>query len=470
MTISIRSPHARGDPRRVVTAPLRRNFNPLPSCEGRQESRNPKKCLSIFQSTPLIRGETFQPFAVKQRPEISIRSPHARGDTSRDSLRSRRSNFNPLPSHEGRPRPSAPGATPASYFNPLPSHEGRPTRFLLVSPQNNFNPLPSHEGRRATLGLPQDCHNISIHSPHTRGDQPQKRRSADGQHFNPLPSHEGRPRLDTLISPIIGISIHSPHTRGDSTRAPQAASHRSFQSTPLTRGETRQRQRPKPASRFQSTPLTRGETTVGSASPGARLFQSTPLTRGETLTLQVYSHITVISIHSPHTRGDDGSAGTGTGRLISIHSPHTRGDSGGVKPSRCMRSFQSTPLTRGETIWDESRGTSVEISIHSPHTRGDQSYFSRLRGLRISIHSPHTRGDLECPQPPCTVLFQSTPLIRGETRKRSPSRRWSSYFNPLPSYEGRLSAGVPLQCLQVFQSTPLIRGETRPRAENFQFK
>ncbi len=126
MTISIRSPHARGDPRRVVTAPLRRNFNPLPSCEGRQESRNPKKCLSIFQSTPLIRGETFQPFAVKQRPEISIRSPHARGDTSRDSLRSRRSNFNPLPSHEGRPRPSAPGATPASYFNPLPSHEGRP--------------------------------------------------------------------------------------------------------------------------------------------------------------------------------------------------------------------------------------------------------------------------------------------------------------------------------------------------------
>ena len=191
-----------------------------------------------------MRGETAghdgQPAAI----HISIRSPHARGDTSRDSLRSRRSNFNPLPSHEGRPRPSAPGATPASYFNPLPSHEGRllralvtagqlryfnplpshegrpvvlacgshpsdfnplpshegrPTRFLLVSPQNNFNPLPSHEGRRATLGLPQDCHNISIHSPHTRGDQPRKRRSADGQHFNPLPSHEGRRSLRACV-------------------------------------------------------------------------------------------------------------------------------------------------------------------------------------------------------------------------------------------------------------------------------
>ena len=188
-------------------------------------------------------------------------------------------------------------------------------------------------------------------TPLTRGET--KARHAhftDHRYFNPLPSHEGRlhPRPAGRLASV--ISIHSPHTRGDATKKSATWRAQPFQSTPLTRGETRQRQRPKPASRFQSTPLTRGETTVGSASPGARLFQSTPLTRGETLTLQVYSHITVISIHSPHTRGDDGSAGTGTGRLISIHSPHTRGDMNKV--------FLIGNLT---------------ISIHSPHTRGDRS-------------------------------------------------------------------------------------------------
>ena len=32
--------------------------------------------------------------------------------------------------------------------------------------------------------------------------------------FNPLPSHEGRPGV-TLTFSDKGISIHSPHTRGD---------------------------------------------------------------------------------------------------------------------------------------------------------------------------------------------------------------------------------------------------------------
>ena len=131
---------------------------------------------NTFQSTPLTRGETL-----KRRLTLAgfifQSTPLTRGETSAEAM---------------QPRSSV-------YFNPLPSHEGRPTRFLLVSPQNNFNPLPSHEGRRATLGLPQDCHNISIHSPHTRGDQPRKRRSADGQHFNPLPSHEGRRSLRACV-------------------------------------------------------------------------------------------------------------------------------------------------------------------------------------------------------------------------------------------------------------------------------
>ena len=58
--------------------------------------------------------------------------------------------------------------------------------------------------------------------------------------------------------------------------------------------------------------------------------------------------------------------------LISIHSPHTRGDVSGDER--------------------EPRGN---ISIHSPHTRGDALGSHDLELEIISIHSPHTRGDME---------------------------------------------------------------------------
>ena len=63
------------------------------------------------------------------------------------------------------------------------------------------------------------------------------------------------------------------------------------------------------------------------------------------------------------------------------------------------------------------------------------------------------------------MIFQSTPLIRGETRRH---KRWKDRqnFNPLPSYEGRLKAISRIQGATEFQSTPLIRGETEDvRAE-----
>ena len=166
---------------------------------------------------------------------------------------------------------------------------------------------------------------ISIRSPHARGDSTTGNLSARKAHFNPLPSHEGRRSLYCLRV-IGGISIHSPHTRGDKHR-PEAGSALTISiHSPHTRGDH------------------------GAPERGAQKR---------------------ISIHSPHTRGDDGSAGTARGRLISIHSPHTRGDPSthGVFARGChfnplpshegrrrilvladsSSSFQSTPLTRGET-------------------------------------------------------------------------------------------------------------------------
>ena len=56
--------------------------------------------------------------------------------------------------------------------------------------------------------------------------------------------------------------------------------------------------------------------------------------------------------------------------IISIHSPHARGD---------------------PTIDDDS--ISLYISIHSPHARGDYLYSWGIEPTEISIHSPHARGD-----------------------------------------------------------------------------
>ena len=57
-TISIHSPHTRGDSIRPFCPLYSDNFNPLPSHEGRRKAPVPAKIALQFQSTPLTRGET----------------------------------------------------------------------------------------------------------------------------------------------------------------------------------------------------------------------------------------------------------------------------------------------------------------------------------------------------------------------------------------------------------------------------
>ena len=56
--ISIHSPHARGDKNHRDKESSLLYFNPLPSCEGRPNTKQPTKTTMTFQSTPLMRGET----------------------------------------------------------------------------------------------------------------------------------------------------------------------------------------------------------------------------------------------------------------------------------------------------------------------------------------------------------------------------------------------------------------------------
>ena len=146
--------------------------------------------------------------------------------------------------------------------------------------------------------------------------------------------------------------------------------------------------------------------------------------------------------------------------------------------------FQSAPLSRGETKSIIGRDDAEHISIRSPHARGDlcrlrkwgiKIYFNPLpshegrpahaapaaKHEEISIHSPHTRGDADSytihSDP---VLFQSTPLIRGETLvwDKLTSR---PQFQSTPLMRGETGYQRDVNIVIKFQSTPLIRGETR---------
>ena len=98
-------------------------FNPLPSHEGR---RNPYKLIMVFgkfQSTPLSRGETVTSLN-RSKSEIFQSTPLSRGETRGLTPMTLRSwNFNPLPSHEGRPDPR-PSRTYHQKFQSTPLSRG----------------------------------------------------------------------------------------------------------------------------------------------------------------------------------------------------------------------------------------------------------------------------------------------------------------------------------------------------------
>ena len=144
--------------------------------------------------------------------------------------------------------------------------------------------------------------------------------------FNPLPSCEGRHFISQMI-----------------------AEHKQFQSTPLMRGETRP---------FFSALL-------------AALFQSTPLMRGETYFLREIPLYQIISIHSPHARGDVYFENTAFTASNFNPLPSCEGRRAVEPVAKTGFPFQSTPLMRGETSVDKIERHNLTISIHSPHARGD---------------------------------------------------------------------------------------------------
>ncbi len=167
------------------------NFNPLPSCEGRHRVGGELVAASPFQSTPLMRGET---------PGMRL---------------------------DGHQQP----------FQSTPLMRGETFFAKMGQTPESFQSTPLMRGETAAREVDVIRLDISIHSPHARGDYPTM---MSGRTYN--------------------ISIHSPHARGDTVRRALAVLVDKFQSTPLMRGETSPAMLRLVAALFQSTPLMRAET------------------------------------------------------------------------------------------------------------------------------------------------------------------------------------------------------------------
>ena len=190
--ISIHSPHARGDARRGKgNDPTRNNFNPLPSHGGRRPQLDRLRLADISIHSPHTRGDHFNSHILEIR-RISIHSPHTRGDAEIATT----------------------AACLETDFNSLPSHEGRPLRHGCDADAGGFQSTPLIRGETCVDAIEKAQKEISIHSPHTRGDY-----------------------WYSAVCVDMLISIHSPHTRGDRFRPIRRLPSKISIHSPHTRGD-----------------------------------------------------------------------------------------------------------------------------------------------------------------------------------------------------------------------------------------
>ena len=263
--ISIHSPHARGD----VKLPLMRMLS------------------SAFQSTPLMRGETVHFTRSCTICTISIHSPHARGDQLEQYQVCRYQNFNPLPSCEGRLRRDM-WTWPKFLFQSTPLMRGETFQLVCCHcPPGLFQSTPLMRGETISIPPFRQCKFISIHSPHARGDVFRRRAQYILCYFNPLPSCEGRRHsvATSLISLI--ISIHSPHARGDAMLA--FHDFREFYFNPLPSCEGRRSASTRTAHRwsnFNPLPSCEGRPRRAQTAAASRDFNPLPSCEGRLILSQ----------------------------------------------------------------------------------------------------------------------------------------------------------------------------------------
>ena len=182
----------------------------------------------------------------------------------------------------------------------------------------------------------------------------------------------------------------------------------------------------------------RGETCSGLMRMLPLAFQSTPLMRGET---HAVLRAVRLRIHFNPLPSCEGRLGVHrmieVDYPISIHSPHTRGDVLTKLTKSSARYFNPLPSHEGRRFSCALNTTGAHFNPLPSYEgrrarRGKGNDPTHFNPLPSHEGRPHLRVGEYVP-----VAFQSTPLIRGETKRSRGKQRQAHYFNPLPSYEGR---------------------------------
>ena len=125
---------------------------------------------NLFQSTPLMRGETCY-IGDDGQTVIFQSTPLMRGETQGRNGRNRTARFQSTPLMRGETQTAARGLCARPHFNPLPSCEGRRQANYAIDRWNlTFQSTPLMRGETLPDSKLEIDYNISIHSPHARGD------------------------------------------------------------------------------------------------------------------------------------------------------------------------------------------------------------------------------------------------------------------------------------------------------------
>ena len=196
--------------------------------------------LSLFQSTPPVRGATACLRCAGIQEQISIHAPRAGGDDMSAALTQTALNFNPRPPCGGRRLCSCHTGRSRLYFNPRPPCGGRhsipaadvaPTVISIHAPRAGgdahdtlavcftaqFQSTPPVRG--ATLYRVTKKERWTFQStPPVRGATATGKYQAEiFEDFNPRPPCGGRPLCHSELSEAVEISIHAPRAGGDAT-------------------------------------------------------------------------------------------------------------------------------------------------------------------------------------------------------------------------------------------------------------
>ena len=235
---------------------------------------------------------------------------------------------------------------------------------------------------------------ISIHSPHARGDLSNFAAASRAAYFNPLPSCEGR-RFRRIFHRDTSEFQSTPLMRGETdTALPLIAPVMDFNPLPSCEGRPSRATQPAPTSTFQSTPLMRGETNAGLSEgfPGHH-FNPLPSCEGRLCTISFASCRTNFNpLPSCEGRRFDLPDVCTSSNFNPLPSCEGRP---AVLPRRlgCLY-FNPLPSCEGRRLKCSSEIGTRCLFQSTPLMRGETvEMVCNKKGLRISIHSPHARGD-----------------------------------------------------------------------------